>query len=447
MTDSSKRYESWGRYPAAKHAKVVELKSRTDTPPLREYETSVLPFAQGRSYGDTCLNNGGTLLDTAALSGIMDFDKRRGILRCEAGATLADILALIVPHQWFLPVTPGTKQISIGGAIAHDVHGKNHHRAGTFGRYVKRFELLRSNGERLLCSADENAELFAATIAGMGLTGLITWAEFELKQIPGPAIAVERMPFGNLEEFLALAVAADRDYEYTVAWLDSSFRRGRFGRGMLLCGNSAGAVAERSAPGPARSLPFTVPDLFLNGPTIRAMNSVYYRLQTRQPKTELLDFEPFFYPLDAVANWNRIYGRSGFLQYQCVVPYAEHEAVEEIFQRIARSRLAAVLTVLKVFGDLTSPGLLSFPRPGITVAIDFPFRGKETLQLLDELDEVTRAARGAVYPAKDARMSAQAFQEYFPNWEAFARFVDPKFSSSFWRRVISKKGLAADLRG
>jgi len=446
MTHSPKRYESWGRYPAAKHAQVVELKSRTDTPPFRESETSVLPFAQGRSYGDTCLNNGGTLLDTAALSGIMDFDKQRGILRCEAGATLANILALIVPHQWFLPVTPGTKQVSIGGAIAHDVHGKNHHRAGTFGRYVKRFELLRSNGERLICSRDENAELFAATIAGMGLTGLITWAEFELKQIPGPAIAVERMPFGNLDEFLALAVAADRDYEYTVAWLDSSFRRGRFGRGVLLCGNSAAAVADRSAPRSARSLPFTVPDLFLNRPTIRAMNSVYYRLQTRQPKTELVDFEPFFYPLDAVANWNRIYGRSGFLQYQCVVPYAEREAVEEIFQRIARSRLAAVLTVLKVFGDLTSPGMLSFPRPGITLAIDFPFRGKETLQLLDELDEVTRAARGAVYPAKDARMSAQAFQEYFPNWEAFARFVDPKFSSSFWRRV-TKKGLAADLRG
>jgi len=266
-----------------------------------------------------------------------------------------------------------------------------------------------------------------------------------LVKFPPPS-SQDNMPFGNLEEFLALAVAADREYEYTVAWLDSSFRRGRFGRGVLLCGNSAAAEAERSAPGRARSLPFTVPDLFLNKPTIRAMNSVYYRLQTRQPKTELLDFEPFFYPLDALANWNRIYGRSGFLQYQCVVPYAAHEAVEEIFQRIARSQLAAVLTVLKVFGDLTSPGMLSFPRPGITLAIDSPFRGDDTLKLLDELDEVTRAARGAVYPAKDARMSAEAFQEYFPNWQAFARFVDPKFSSSFWRRV-TKKGLAADSRG
>jgi FAD/FMN-containing dehydrogenase len=441
MTDSPKRYESWGRYPPAKHAKVVMLQSHADTPPLREYAPAVLPFAQGRSYGDTCLNNGGVLLDTTALARVIDFDKELGILRCEAGTTIADILALIIPHNWFLPVTPGTKQVSIGGAIAHDVHGKNHHRAGTFGRYVRRFELLRSSGERLICSPQDNPDLFAATIAGMGLTGLITWAEFQLKRIPGPAIAVERISFGNLDEFLALAVTADRDYEYTVAWLDSGFRRGHFGRGILLCGNSAESRATRPNLASPRTwrLPFTVPDFFLNRPTIRAMNGIYYQLQTRQPRKELIEFEPFFYPLDAVSNWNHVYGSSGFLQYQCVVPYAEHEAVQEIFRRIARSGLAAVLSVLKVFGDLTSPGMLSFPRAGITVAIDFPFRGSDTLRLLDELDEVTRAARGAVYPAKDARMSAEAFQDYFPQWESFARFVDPKFSSSFWRRVTTRK--------
>lgn len=405
---------------------------------MHEYAPSVLAFAQGRSYGDTCLNNDGILLDTASLSNVIEFDEELGLLRCEAGTTLADILALIVPHNWFLPVTPGTKQVSIGGAIAHDIHGKNHHRAGTFGRYVKQFELLRSSGERVTCSPQENAELFAATIAGMGLTGLITWAEFELKRIPGPAIAVERMPFANLDEFLALAITSDREYEYTVAWLDS----GHFGRGVLICGNSAaGPVAEgRDLTRPrTRRLPFTVPDFFLNRPTIRAMNSIYYQLQTRQPKTELIHFEPFFYPLDAISNWNQIYGSSGFLQYQCVVPYAEREGVQEIFRRIARSGLAAVLSVGKVFGELTSPGMLSFPRAGITLAIDFPFRGRDTLTLLDELDEVTRAARGAVYAAKDARMSSAAFQDYYPQWESFARFVDPKFSSSFWRRVTSHK--------
>lgn len=441
MSDSPKRYESWGRYPVAKPAKVVVLQSREDNG-WRDDPLSVLPFGQGRSYGDTCLNNGATLLDTASLAGVMEFDKQLGVLRCEAGATLADILTLIVPHNWFLPVTPGTKQVSIGGAIAHDVHGKNHHRAGTFGRYVERFELMRSSGERLICSAQENAELFGATIAGMGLTGLITWAEFKLKRIPGPAIAVKRIPFGNLEEFLSLAITSDRDYEYTVAWLDSGFRRGHFGRGVLLGGNSAPAPPGERLDRTSRRihrLPISVPDLLLNRPTIRAMNSVYYQLETRRPKTEIMDFDPFFYPLDAVSNWNKIYGSSGFLQYQCVVPYAEREAIQEIFKRIARSELAPVLTVLKVFGELTSPGMLTFPRPGITLAIDFPFRGSETLRLLDELDEIVRAARGAVYPAKDARMSADAFQDYFPNWESFARFVDPKFSSSFWRRVTQRK--------
>ncbi|MFN2499230.1 MAG: FAD-dependent oxidoreductase [Pyrinomonadaceae bacterium] len=439
MTDSPKRYESWGRYPPAKHAKVIALEGGAETPPWSEYASSVLAFAQGRSYGDTCLNNGGILLDTAALTGVVDFDKESGTLRCEAGTTFAEILPLIVPHNWFVPVTPGTKQVSIGGAIAHDVHGKNHHRAGTFGRHIKRFELLRSSGERLICSPQENAELFAATIAGMGLTGLITWAEFELKRIPGPAIAVERIPFTNLDEFLAAAKTADCEYEYTVAWLDSRFRRGRFGRGVLICGNSAETLENgRSLARPqARSLPFTIPDFFLNGPTIRAMNSVYYQLQTRQPKQELIDFDSFFYPLDAIPNWNQIYGRRGFLQYQCVVPYAENEAVQEIFMLIASSGLAAVLSVLKVFGELTSPGMLSFPRPGITLAIDFPFRGSDTLALLDKLDEVTRAARGAVYPAKDARMSAESFQRYFPQWQDFSHFVDPHFSSSFWRRVTS----------
>jgi FAD/FMN-containing dehydrogenase len=434
MTDSQKRYESWGRYPPAKHTQVIPITNRDTSLRLAEYSQSVLPFAQGRSYGDTCLNDGGILLDTSPLSSVIDFNQELGTLRCDAGTTLAEILALIVPHNWFLPVTPGTKQVSIGGAIAHDVHGKNHHGAGTFGRYVRQFELLRSSGERLVCSPDNNSAIFKATIAGMGLTGLITWAEFELKSIPGPAIELERVPFAGLDEFLTLTAESDQLCEYTVAWLDGGFRPGRFGRGVLLRGNSAAAASTSKVKTPWR-LPFTVPEFFLNTPTIRAMNSVYYGLQKRQRKAGLVDFEPFFYPLDAISNWNQIYGRRGFLQYQCVVPFAERAAIEEIYKRIADSNLAAVLAVLKVFGELTSPGMLSFPRPGITLAIDFPFRGERTLKLLNALDDITRAAGGAVYPAKDARMSAAAFQNYFPQWQEFARYVDPKFSSGFWRRV------------
>ena len=398
----------------------------------------MLAFAQGRSYGDTCLNDGGILLDTTALSNIISFDRQLGVIRCEAGTTLAEILELIVPHRWFLPVTPGTKQVSVGGAIAHDVHGKNHHRAGTFGCYVRQFELLRSSGERLVCSPTQHAELFRATIAGMGLTGLITWAEFQLKPIDSPNIAIERVPFANLDQFYSLAAVSDRDYEYTVAWLDCGSGGSKVGRGILTRGNTPKTdkpLTRRVEGARLMRVPFDAPNFILNRLTADLLNALYYRVQSRQAATELVHYEPFFFPLDAVANWNRIYGRRGFFQYQCVVPYDQREAIEEILARITRSGLTAVLGVLKTFGEIASPGMLSFPRPGVTLAVDFPNQGARTLRLLDQLDEVTQAARGAVYPAKDARMSAESFQAYFPDWQVFSRYIDPRFSSGFWRRV------------
>ena len=398
----------------------------------------MLAFGQGRSYGDTCLNDGGILLDTSSLSSIISFDRQHGVIRCEAGTTLAEILELIVPHRWFVPVIPGTRHVSVGGAIAHDVHGKNHHRAGTFGCYVRQFELLRSSGERFVCSPTQHTELFRATIAGMGLTGLITWAEFQLKPIDSPNIAIERVPFASLDQFYSLAAASDQDYEYTVAWLDCGSGGSRVGRGILTRGNPAKTdqpVTRKVEGARLARVPFDAPGFILNRLTVRLLHAFYYRLQSRQAAKEIVPYEPFFFPLDAVANWNRIYGRRGFFQYQCVVPHDEREAIEEILARITRSGLTAVLAVLKTFGEVASPGMLSFPRPGITLAVDFPNQGTRILRLLDELDEVTRAARGAVYPAKDARMSAQSFQSYFPSWKTFARYIDPKFSSSFWRRV------------
>jgi FAD/FMN-containing dehydrogenase len=398
----------------------------------------MLAFGQGRSYGDTCLNDGGILLDTSSLSDIMSFDGERGVLRCEAGTTLAQVLELIVPHGWFLPVTPGTKHVSVGGAIAHDVHGKNHHRSGTFGCYVRQFELLRSSGERLLCSPSDNFDLFRATIAGMGLTGLILWAEFQLKPIDGPNIEIERLRFASLDEFYSIAAASDHDYEYTVAWLDCGSGGSKVGRGILTRGNSAKSDRpriKRIEGARLRQLPVDAPSFMLNRLTVRALHALYYRLQSARAAKEIIHYEPFFYPLDTVANWNRIYGRRGFLQYQCVVPFDERQAIEEILGRITRSGLTAVLAVLKTFGEVASPGMVSFPRPGITLAVDFPNQGERTLRLLDKLDEVTCAAHGAVYPAKDARMSARSFQTYFPDWKTFARFIDPKFSSGFWRRV------------
>jgi FAD/FMN-containing dehydrogenase len=440
MPQKTKRYESWGRYPRLKHSQAITVKPGTRTLPFEDYKQPVLAFGQGRSYGDTCLNENGILLDTSLLAGILSFDKDNGILRCEAGTTLAQILPLIVPHGWFLPVTPGTKHVSVGGAIAHDVHGKNHHCSGTFGCYVRQFELLRSSGERLLCSPAENAELYRATIAGMGLTGMILWAEFQLKPVNGPFIEVERLPFANVEEFLTLSKASDQNHEYTVAWLDGVSAGQKLGRGILSRGNHA----DIAVPAPARAkgtsfmrVPFDAPAFLLNRITVGAFNSLYFQMQSRAAAKGLILFEPFFYPLDAVSDWNRIYGRRGFLQYQCVLPYAANGAIEEIFRLIKHSRLAPFLAILKTFGEMVSPGILYFPRPGITLALDFPFLGEVTLKLFDELDGITRSAHGAVYPAKDARMSAQSFQTYFPQWKNFASYIDPQFSSSFWRRVTT----------
>jgi len=439
MPNEKKRYESWGRYPQVEYSRAVTIKAGARTLPFHDYQSPVLAYAQGRSYGDSCLNENGILLDTSSLSGVTAFDEASGVLRCDAGTTLLQILHLIVPRGWFLPVTPGTKHVSIGGAIAHDVHGKNHHRVGTFGSHVRQFELLRSSGERLLCSPSENVDLYRATIAGMGLTGIILWAEFQLKPITNPFIEVERVPFANLKEFLALSKASDEDYEYTVAWLDGVSGR-RLGRGILMRGNHASDSApprREEKNGSFLRVPFDAPGFLLNRITVAAFNSLYYKMQVRAAKGFTL-YEPFFYPLDAVSNWNRIYGRRGFLQYQCVLPYAAEGAPEEILGRIKLSRLVPTLAVIKTFGDTVSPGMLSFPRPGITLAIDFPFLGERTLKLLEELDDVTRRAHGAVYPAKDACMSAQSFQAYFPQWKEFARFIDPQFSSSFWRRVTAR---------
>jgi len=439
MPKGKNRYESWGRYPRVKHAGAVRIQPGARTLPFQNYEPTVLAYAQGRSYGDSCLNENGILLDTSLLTGVTAFDETSGVLRCDAGTTLAQILDLIVPRGWFLPVTPGTKHVSIGGAIAHDVHGKNHHRVGTFGSHVRQFELLRSSGERLLCSPSENVDLYRATIAGMGLTGIILWAEFQLKPITNPFIEVDRVPFASLEEFFALSKASDQDYEYTVAWLDGTYGR-ELGRGVLMRGNHVTVNAPPRRKKDSRSflrVPFDAPGFLLNRMTIAAFNSLYYKMQVRAAKG-LIFYEPFFYPLDALSNWNRIYGRRGFLQYQCVLPYAAEGAPEEILRRIRLSRLAPTLAVLKTFGDVPSPGMLSFPRPGITLAIDFPFLGKRTLKLFEDLDDVTRGAKGAVYPAKDACMSAQSFQAFFPQWQNFARFIDPKFSSSFWRRVTAR---------
>jgi len=428
-------HQSWGRYPRAEHTRVVPVLWRSDPPALSEVSGKLLPFAYGRSYGDSCLNAGGALLDVSGLRRFISFDEARGVLRCEAGVTLAEVLALIVPRGWFVPVVPGTKRVSVAGAIANDVHGKNHHRAGTFGAHVTCFELLRSTGERLLCSPERNVELFRATIGGLGLTGLILWAEFRLKRIPGARITMDRIRFSCLGEFYQLS-RDDQEYEYTVAWIDCLARGRALGRGLFLRGDHvAGAGRPQPGDGPAISVPVDLPSGLIGRAATRCFNTLYYHAQLRNRQRRTLFYEPFFFPLDGVGAWNRLYGENGFLQYQCVTGEDSESAVVDLLEQVARSGETPALAVLKKFGRIPSPGMLSFPRPGVTLAIDFAMRGSSTLKLLDRLDRIVAQAGGAVYPAKDARMSGPSFQRFFPQWESFASQIDPKFSSSFWRRV------------
>lgn len=427
-------FQSWGRYPRARHS-VYRLRDRNAALPCGRYP--MLAYGNGRSYGDSCLNDGGLLLAMRGLDRFIDFDPASGVLRCEAGVLLADILQLAVPQGWFLPVTPGTRFVTVGGAIANDVHGKNHHRAGTFGRHVRQFELLRSDGTRRRCTPGENADWFGATIGGLGLTGVIVWAEFSLRRIPGPMIDLETLRFDRLDDFFALSRVSDRDYEYTVAWIDCLARGRSLGRGRFMRANHTLALGKRPANTPARrpGLPFTPPRSLVNGFSLRPFNGLYYRRGHARQRSAV-HYQPFFYPLDAIPGWNRMYGPHGFMQYQCVVPPpAAADAIREILERISASGTGSFLSVLKCFGDVVSPGWLSFPRPGVTLALDFPNRGVATHRLLDDLDQVVEAVGGAVYPAKDARMSAYSFQHYFPQWERLLDYVDPGFSSGFWRRV------------
>ena len=428
-------YLSFGRYPRVEHFDVKHLLWRHKIPELSEFERSLLPYGLGKSYGDSCLNEDGILLDTSGMDKLIDFDEENQLLKCEAGVTLSDCLDFLVPRGYFLASTPGTKHITVGGAVANDVHGKNHHKYGTFGCHVTEFELLKSNGKKLICSKDQNAGMFSATIGGLGLTGLITWVEFKVIKIPSPFIDSESIKFDNLDEFYEINENS-KDYDFTVSWIDATSTGSDTGRGLFSRGNFAefkNSEPPEEPKGGIKPFPFDAP--FINPLSVSAFNILYYNKQIQRKEKKIIHYEPFFYPLDAVDGWNKAYGKKGFVQYQFVLPFGnDREYLRSILDYIARSGISSFLTVLKTFGDIKSPGMLSFPRPGITLAIDFRMTDK-TLQILEETDKVVKQAGGVIYPAKDARMSGEHFREFYPQWKEFEKYKDPKFSSSFWRRV------------
>lgn len=429
-------FESWGRYPRLQ-ADIVPLHWTTDFPLASHSNAPMLPVGVGRSYGDVCLLEGGTLLNSSGLSRLIAFNPETGLLRCEAGTTLAEILDFAVPRGWFLPTTPGTKYVTVGGAIANDVHGKNHHVAGTFGCHTPRFELVRSDGTRMECSATANPSWYSATIGGLGLTGLITWADVQLRPIVSRKMNYEGIKFVGIDEFLAISRESSH-VEYTVAWIDCVAQGRNFARGIFMRGSHSEKPSTLARSSEARlSVPVEMPSGLLNHFTVGAFNALYYRKQLSARKTAVVDYESFFYPLDSVLHWNRIYGRKGLLQFQCVLPETGDSAgITKILQAITASGLASFLAVIKVFGTVRSPGMLSFPRPGITLALDFPV-GEKSFELLNLLGAITLEFGGAMYPAKDATMTPQQFQTFYPDWQHFSRFIDPAFNSAFWQRVTA----------
>jgi FAD/FMN-containing dehydrogenase len=391
------------------------------------------------------LNADGILIRMSQLNRILAFDNQTGDLTCESGTTLADILARFTQpapdgSAWFLPVSPGTRFVTLGGAIANDVHGKNHHSFGTIGRHVRSLELMRSDGSVHLCSPEHNATLFKSTIGGLGLTGLILSATIRLRRVSSLVLDVERIRFDGIQEFHALAHQSQSDWEYTVAWLDCVTPARRWPRGIFTRANHA-PTSTIAPPVPSArprfAIPITPPFSLFNRATTRVINVLYGRdLRDSRAVRRRMPYEKVFYPLDAIGDWSRLYGRRGFFQYQCAIPVpAAEAAVSELLECIAAAGEYPVLAVLKTFGDVPSPGILSFPCEGTTIALDLPNRGADTLALLERLDSITVGAGGRIYPAKDGRMSAERFQRYYPQWPEFVSSADPGFSSSFHRRV------------
>lgn len=427
---------SWGRLSAEPHHVVVLNDPARIKDLLGRGAHPGVAYGMGRSYGDACLNPEGTLWLTTALDHFIAFDDNSGRLVCEAGVLLRDIQRLAIPRGWMLPVTPGTQLVTVGGAIANDVHGKNHHVLGSFGDHVQSLALVRTDGEVIQCGPNERPDWFAATVGGLGLTGVITQAEIQLRRVDGPWLDTETLAYANLSEFFQLADDSEEGWEHTVSWIDCITGGG--GRGVFMRGNPATDVGQRSVP-KARQLamPIVPPASLVNPLSLRLFNMAYYHLKKWRAGRATAHYEPFFYPLDNVLEWNRMYGPKGFFQYQSVVPReVGQDAVQAMLQAIARSGDGSFLAVLKTFGHRQPVGMLSFPQPGVTLALDFPNRGDRTRQLFERLDAIVREAGGRLYPAKDARMPRELFEAGYPRLAEFKKYRDAGISSGLSRRLM-----------
>jgi len=421
---------SWGRLGIHDH-RMQLLADRARVHGDISGQRQGLAFGMGRSYGDVCLNPGGTLWDLRSLDRFIAFDEQTGRLRCESGTLLREIQRFGVTRGWMLPVVPGTQYVTVGGAIANDVHGKNHHRYGCFGDHVTQLTLARTSGEVLSCLPGD--AMFAATVGGLGLTGVIVEAELQLRRIAGPWLGVETLPYQDLQQFFTLADASEADWEHTVSWIDCLHPSGR---GIFMRANSV--AADQPQP-PSRAdvrFPFVPPTSLVNRLSLRPFNAMYYHLKKTQPRS-LQHYVQFFHPLDRIQDWNRMYGPHGFYQYQCVLPReAGATGIQAMLKTIRRAGMGSFLAVLKTFGQRDAVGMLSFARPGVTLALDFPNAGAPTLALFERLDAIVLEAGGRLYPAKDARMPRALFEAGYPRLQEFLPLRDAGISSAMSRRLL-----------
>jgi FAD/FMN-containing dehydrogenase len=425
---------SWGRLEPRKH-EVRILSDRHQVVEQLKNSRSGIAYGMGRSYGDVCLNPNGILWKTSGLDRFINLDETSGKLECESGILIRDIQRFLIPRGWSLPVTPGTQLVTVGGAIANDVHGKNHHVFGSFGNHVKKIKLCRTDGAAIECDPHLLPDWFSATIGGLGLTGVITEAVIQLRRVNGPWLDTETIPYANLEEFFHLADASEAHWEHTVSWIDCISNNK--GRGLFMRGNPSDENNRRPAlQNRALTMPF-VPFSLINAPSLRVFNALYFNLKKRKNGKSICHYGPFFYPLDNLLEWNRIYGPRGFFQYQCVVPrQVGGDAIREMLKETARSGDGSFLATLKTFGNRQSVGMLSFPQPGATLALDFPNKEQHSLKLFERLDAIVREAGGRLYLAKDARMSRSLFEAGYPRFAEFLQYRDPKISSALSRRLM-----------
>ena len=403
----------WGRFPVAE-CNVVRPRSESELLAALT-QAPVIPRGMGRAYGDSALNTHATVIMTA-FRHMLSFNVQTGVLVAEAGVTLGDIIHVFLPRGWFPSVTPGTKLVTLGGAVAADVHGKNHHRHGSFGAFVEWLDVVCKDGAIRRCSREENADLFAWTIGGMGLTGVILRVAIRLQRVESGWISQRSIPARNLAAAMQ-AFEENAQATYSVAWIDCLAKGAELGRSIVLLGEHA-AVGElderkRAAPfsTPARrklTTPFDAPAWALNQWSVRAFNSLYWMKGSRAARQTLVDWDSYFYPLDSIHEWNRIYGRRGFAQFQCVLPLASSRAgLEELLGAISASGQGSFLAVLKRMGPQDSR--FSFPMEGYTLALDFPAHPK-ALAIMERLDAITLAHGGRFYLAKDSRMSRATFE-------------------------------------